>query len=247
MRILFILFFALFIGSCQQQTPQSGSEKEDKGTEVQKTNYINKNYYDNGALMSEVPVKDDVIHGIVKNYYKSGKLHSRVYYNMGEKTKTIWYYESGEVYRVTPFKDNMMEGVRKFYYRSGTLKAEVPYKKGEPEEGLKEYTTSGTLVSGYPKLQFKKVEKFDENKVILRFNLSNNTPNVDFNQIIEVDGKEIKKSIPANQGYGQLLFRLAPGYQIDNKKIIIQAKTNSGRGNTYITRGVYNLSAVHHE
>jgi antitoxin component YwqK of YwqJK toxin-antitoxin module len=247
MRILFILFFALLIGSCQQQPPQSDSEKKDTGAEVEKTHHIKKNYYDNGALMSEVPVKDDMIHGIVKNYYKSGKLHSRVYYNLGEKTKTIWYYESGEVYRITTFSENKIDGVRKFYYRNGTLKAEVPYMKGEPIEGLKEYTTSGTLVRGYPRFQFKKIEKFDENKVILRFNLSNNTPNVEYNQIIEVDGKEIKKSLPANQGYGQLLFRLTPGYQIENKKIIIQAKTNSGRGNTYITRGVYTLNAVHHE
>ena len=167
------------------------------------------------------------------------------YYDRGEKTKTVWYYESGEVYRVTTFKDNKIDGIRKFYYRNGTLKAEVPYKGGDPVEGLKEYTTSGTLVKGYPSIQFKKTEKFDENQVILRFNLSNNTPNVEYDQVIEVNGREIKKSLPAHQGYSQLQFRLAPGYQIENKKIIIQAKTNSGRGNTYITRGVYNLNAVH--
>ncbi|HKL38596.1 MAG TPA: hypothetical protein VJ876_06825 [Bacteroidales bacterium] len=245
MKILFILLFALFLGSCQQQTPQSDAQKENTGKEAQQNNSIKKNYYDNGALMSEIPVKDDAIHGIAKNYYKSGKLHSRVYYNMGEKTKTVWYYESGEVYRVSTFKDSKIDGVRKFYYRDGTLKAEVPYKKGKPVEGLKEYTTSGTLVKGYPTIQFKKIEKFDENKVILRFNLSNKNPNVEYNQIIEVNGRQIKKSIPANEGYSQLQFKLAPGYQIDNKKIIIQAKTNSGRGNTYITRGEYNMNAMH--
>jgi len=245
MRILFILLFALLVGACQQQNSQSANQKENNGKEAPQTSYVKKNYHDNGALMSEIPVQDDVIHGIAKNYYKSGKLHSRVYYDRGEKTKTVWYYESGEVYRVTTFKDNKIDGIRKFYYRNGTLKAEVPYKGGDPVEGLKEYTTSGTLVKGYPSIQFKKTEKFDENQVILRFNLSNNTPNVEYDQIIEVNGREIKNSLPAHQGYSQLQFRLAPGYQIENKKIIIQAKTNSGRGNTYITRGIYNLNAVH--
>ena len=122
--------------------------------------------------------------------------------------------------------------------------AEVPYQNGEPVEGLKEYTTSGTLVTGYPTIQFKKMEKLDENKVLLRINLSNFSPNVTFYQYIENNGKTIKNAIPADQGVAQLNFTLRPGFRIDNKKVTIYAETNSGRGNPYITRADYYMNAI---
>jgi antitoxin component YwqK of YwqJK toxin-antitoxin module len=236
MRILLAIALVLFVGACQQKSPVKNGEE--------KSTYIKKNYYENGALMSKVPVVDDAIHGTVRNYYKSGKLHSEVFYDHGKKTKTIWYYESGEVYRITPYKNNKVHGTRKFFFRDSTLKAEVPYVNGEPVEGLKEYTSSGTLVKDYPKIRFKKINKLEENKIILRINLSNYSPNVEYYQLIRSNGKTHKKEIPSNEGAAQLTFKLSPGYEIDNKKISVYAETNSGRGNPYVTHADYYLNAV---
>jgi hypothetical protein len=45
------------------------------------------------------------------------------------------YYKSGKIWRETPYKNGEQEGLKKWHYESGGIKSEAYYKNG-----LKEYT-----------------------------------------------------------------------------------------------------------
>ena len=51
---------------------------------------IIKEYYPNGALMHEIPYKNDKIEGIVKIYYETGNLKNEISYKNGKKTDIIY-------------------------------------------------------------------------------------------------------------------------------------------------------------
>lgn len=243
MRTIFLLFLVLLASACMQQaTDKDEKDKKDKGS------YVKRNYYDDGSLMSEIPMQDGQIQGTVKNYYANGRLHSKAIYSEGAKTKTIWYYESGEVYRVTPYKNGKMHGIRKFYNRDQSLRAEVPYENGYPVEGTREYTTSGTIVKkGYPTIQFQQVNELEHNRVVLRFHLSNFAKNVKYYQRAVSNSDTVRRKIPSHEGAGRLTFKVPPGHHINNRKVTVYAETKSSRGHTYVARGDYYLNVSHHQ
>jgi hypothetical protein len=240
MRNIALLLLALLASACMQQNAGKNEKNKDS--------YVKKNYYDDGSLMSEIPMQDGQIQGTVKNYYASGKLHSKAIYSEGEKTQTIWYYESGGVYRVTPYKDGNMHGIRKFYNRDQSLRAEVPYEHGYPVEGTREYTTSGTVVKkGYPTIQFQQVNELEHNRVVLRFHLSNFAKSVKYYQRSVSNGDTVRKKIPSHDGAGRLTFTVPPGHHIKNRKITVYAETKSSRGHTYVIRGDHYLNVSHRQ
>jgi hypothetical protein len=232
--LLSLLISALLLVACQQ------NRRRDR---IQ----IQESYYRDGSIKSEVPLKNDTIHGVVKNYYPSGKLQSRVYYSVGEKTKSLWYYETGEVYRETPYKKGKIHSIQKYYYRDKTLQAEVPYENGEPVEGTREYTTSGTLVKDkYPTIEFQQTNDFENDRILLRITMSNFSRKVKYYQIVEVNGNIVKNELPSNDGAAQLTFRFPPGSRFKNRKVTISAWTVSPRGHTYVTHADYYLNATHY-
>jgi antitoxin component YwqK of YwqJK toxin-antitoxin module len=80
---------------------------------------IEKSYYKNGNLESEVPYTKGKINGVVKEYYESGKIEYERPYQNGVKIGTEKrYYESGVLARETVFnKDD--EGITKTYDSTG--------------------------------------------------------------------------------------------------------------------------------
>ncbi len=235
MRIVLLLIAALMLlNGCQTNSSQNSDQKPSS---------VKKSYYDDGTLKSELPIENGKANGIAKNYYPSGKLHSKIHYSDGNKSKTIWYYRSGQKYQVTPYKNGQIDGTRKFYRRDQSLEAEVPYRNGEPVEGLREYTTSGTLVKGYPEIAFKQLNRPEDNQVILKVYLSDGSSKVQFYRHIQVNEETVKKQIPGSAGTGRLTFSLSPGYQIKNKQLTIYARTESARGHPYVTHADYTLNA----
>lgn len=69
---------------------------------------VEKEYYENGKLMSETPYKDNKANGVDKMYYENGRL-------MGEAR----------------YKNGKRNGVEKAYYSSSEPFADIVYNNGE--------------------------------------------------------------------------------------------------------------------
>jgi hypothetical protein len=71
--------------------------------------------------------------GIVREYYKCGKLYIESPSLMDDKLNGVAkeYYESGILKEETPYTNNKTNGVEKEYYENGKLKRETPYNNGK--------------------------------------------------------------------------------------------------------------------
>jgi antitoxin component YwqK of YwqJK toxin-antitoxin module len=90
--------------------------------------------------------KAGLANGMVRGYYKSGKLFAKLYYKKGKEEgvgKT--YYESGVISEEVPFKKGKRNGIRKDYYDNGTLQEEVPYTKDKMNGMAKIYFIDGDI------------------------------------------------------------------------------------------------------
>lgn len=103
-------------------------------------------YYENGHLMSKVPLSKGKIHGVEKKYYESGKIMSECYWYKGERQKEKSYYESGEIKAETPYTKGQVDGCKIYYYKSGKVENVTVYKMGK-KISSKEYYESGKIKS----------------------------------------------------------------------------------------------------
>jgi len=84
--------------------------------------------------------------GIVKEYYKSGKLKEESNYKNGKlDCISKWYYENRLLKGERNYKQGKLDGVTKWYYESGALGAEFNYKNGKLEGTAKLYWENGNI------------------------------------------------------------------------------------------------------
>lgn len=108
---------------------------------------ISKNYYDDGQIRNEVPVKDGMRHGVAREYYESGQLAAAIEYQANLKNGwSKWYYQDGILYQEAQFVANQKEGIEKKYYNTGELMAVLKWKGGKPVPGLLEYQLNGKAI-----------------------------------------------------------------------------------------------------
>lgn len=108
---------------------------------------ISINYYDDGSIRSEVPVKDGKRHGEAREYYENGQLAASIAYENDLKNGTSkWYYQDGILYQQAIFVDNKKHGLEKKYYNTGELMAVLRWKEGETLPGLMEFHKNGKEV-----------------------------------------------------------------------------------------------------
>ena len=131
-----------------------------------------KKYMSGNQVAREVTFKNGVRQGLMKTFYQSGRLRQTFWYENGlRQDSSRWYYEEGQLFRTTPFKNDTADGIQKQYYRTGKLKAEIGYSKGLRTPYLKEFTTDGKVVGGYPQLIINTSDEYKSGgvyKVILR-------------------------------------------------------------------------------
>lgn len=152
--------------------------------------YVYKNY----ILVSEIPMTEQMAHGVCKEFYDDGKIKLELNYNMGMRDgMQTEFYETGEKYVETPFTDNKIDGTKYRYKKDGTVVFEVPYKKGLPVPGIKEYDGSGNLVE-QPSI------KFTRKGGTLEIKLSDDNASAEFYQVTE--GELLK--VPSEKGIGKL-------------------------------------------
>jgi len=207
-------------------------------------NGVNKIYNAEGKLETEVPYKDSLPNGIQKEYYKTGQLYRETPFEMGKAIGLVKeYYTSGKLYREMPVIDGKANGIVKKYYENGVLLSEAPFENGQPTIGLKEYNEKGKLIDK-PKMVFKGINKTSSGGIyIIEVSFSDEYIEPTYFQVLNFEGKEIFNKVPVVNGKGVLTISIPKG-TILNKKITFEARYNTIRKNTYITRDSYNLALM---
>ena len=250
--ILPVSFFILiipfvYLTSCIN-TPESGLIKTKHGW---KKYVVDKNgdstlivYNEKKQKTSQVQFKNNLYNGIGYNFYLNGKVKNEIHYKNGYKEGVAkWYYEDGTLYRSTTYKKNKKDGVQKRYYRNGQLETEVIYKNNEPQE-FKEYKKDGTLITDYPEIKFKEIDKLAfERKYYIDVYLEPKGKNTKLYRIVKLDGSEFEIPLPKGpeESVGRITYFVAPG-DILMKKLRIKAVTTTKHGNRLVLYKDYNVA-----
>ncbi len=238
-------------------------------------NHSNKNieseYYPNGNIKSETPVKDGKRNGTTKYYDEHGRLMSTVQYvddkregwlinynseigkpvlkgffkNDTQCGPVTQYYLEGMLFRESNYVKGRVDGVIKTYWPNGKLKAENYYKMGKPSIGLKEYDKEGKLITDQPKILIQQsIEHGFISKIILKISISSDE--VDRVEIFNdelIDGKYL----PDNAFKIPIINGVSTlEYPVSNgrmnkKRLSIIAKFRTKNGDTMILHRYYEL------
>ncbi|OGF47652.1 MAG: hypothetical protein A2452_03215 [Candidatus Firestonebacteria bacterium RIFOXYC2_FULL_39_67] len=108
-----------------------------KGQEIAKDTF---NEQRNRVFTGNVP------DGIVKEYYKSGKLLLEFNFK-DNKMNGLYksYYEDGVLWQEKNYKDGKENGIFKIYYENGKLMSEITYKDGKTNGMARSYNEEGKL------------------------------------------------------------------------------------------------------
>lgn len=103
-------------------------------------------YHPNGKVMQTVHYKNNVPHGLRKNYYMSGPLKSEYSYVNGKIDGAyVAYHENAQLSESGNYKIGERIGDWKEHYKSGKLKAEGKYANGKKSETWQVYYYDGTI------------------------------------------------------------------------------------------------------
>jgi antitoxin component YwqK of YwqJK toxin-antitoxin module len=82
--------------------------------------HVQRDFYDNGKVKSEVPIENDLLNGVGKKYY-----------------------ENGNPQEVVGFKNGEFDGSNKYYYPNGQLWNEIIFKEGKYWKVVSNFTEAG--------------------------------------------------------------------------------------------------------
>jgi len=104
---------------------------------------IVREYFKNGKLANECTYFNGQRNGIEKVYYKNGNLMWLAQETNGKTEGLVkGYYESGKLKSEANWANNLPNGIYKEYYENGKLKSETTYTAGKAEE-TKNYDENG--------------------------------------------------------------------------------------------------------
>jgi len=108
---------------------------------------VKKIYSRDGALLSNIEIKDSMPNGMCVYYYSNGKAKSSVVAHMGKKDGVeTEYYITGEKSKEVSFHMGKRNGKYRRYYRSGKLKSDQTYAMSKGLGDLKEYAEDGSII-----------------------------------------------------------------------------------------------------
>lgn len=144
MRLVQLFFIFLFFVSCQSaEQPKQGVDvvksypegavKVDQLYEIKDGNKVavyQREYYEDGSLLKEGPLKNEKMDGFWKSYYNTGILWSE-----GEFTEGIrngisnTYHANGNKYYEGHFTNNEKDGIWRFWREDGSFIKEINFSK----------------------------------------------------------------------------------------------------------------------
>lgn len=192
---------------------------------------VRKYYYPDGPVYMEVHMKDTIPHGPTTEYFRDGKIYQLTEYAMGKKHGVSKrYHEDGTLAFECSYDSGRRHGVEKKYRKDGTLAYEAPYIKDQPAVGLKEYYTSGDLVTKYGSIVVKEENKMFDYRFSLLISLSEDL-NVEFYAGKLTDGKYIgddcRPLYEVSDGVSRVDYNVGPGqFLMDDINIIAKIKTD---------------------
>ena len=245
----FIVISVLFLSGCVNNSYNTNNNRKPGEPYIEfvgtMTDGVKKIYNAEGNLETETPYKDSLPNGLQKEYYKTGKIYRETPLVNGKPNGLVkeYYNAAGTIYREMPVVNGKANGIIKKYYENGVLLSEAPYENGEPSMGLKEYSETGTPIEKL-KMVFKGIDKISsEGTYIIEISLSDKYIEPTYSNVISFEGKEVLNNIPIVDGKG--VFKLfVPKGTVLNKKITFEARYNTKRKNTYITRDSYIISTA---
>jgi hypothetical protein len=108
-------------------------------------------------ILSEIPLKAGLAHGMARGWYPSGQLEVEEPFSHGKSNGTrTRYHENGKVRSVATIVQGTLEGPFKEYHDNGQLAAEMTLIKGVGQGPSRAWYPSGklkaevTLVDGQP-------------------------------------------------------------------------------------------------
>ena len=84
--------------------------------------------------------------GVQRDYYENGKLKSELHYVDGKLNgECVWYFSNGQKVMQANYKDDLKEGHSLRWYVNGTLEEDCWYKHGELDSIYRSYSEKGKL------------------------------------------------------------------------------------------------------
>ncbi len=128
-------------------------------------NGINKHFYSNGIVKSEVTYIDDKKEGIEKLYYSTGTLAQETHYKNDKKEgEEKEYYEDGALQSIVIYKNNYKEGEQKWFDHQGKVTRTELYKMDRPVNLMKKVQSpqSVEVINEFKALDFNPKTRMPE-------------------------------------------------------------------------------------
>lgn len=108
--------------------------------------HVEKNYYTNGKIESEIPYKKGKMNGIAVWYYSHGQRSLEIIYKDGVKNGTMTrFYRNGQKETVEHYKKDTLHGPSLQFNEKGGLMLECDYNNGKKDGIIKQYYSDGSL------------------------------------------------------------------------------------------------------
>ncbi len=119
-----------------------------KGTKEKVSGTLITYYDDNKSIKDELPLKNGMINGVYRAYYKNGYLQAQVdYLNSKRDGKHISFYENGTKSYEADMKDEKKSGRVRGWHKNGKLNYDVKYVDNKLEGVVKVYSDDGKVES----------------------------------------------------------------------------------------------------
>ena len=237
---IFTLLVILLASGCSGKgTSKKETIAEADTISVPDTGFTGIRKYSSGnKLIKEITFRNGIRQGEMKSFYPGGQLYQTFWYENGLREDSAkWYYTTGEVFRATPYIRDTVNGIQKQYYRTGKLKARIGYVKGLRAPFIEEYTTTGSLVTGYPDIQFSFTDNYTSTgKLKVNLALTDKSTRVKFyrgeftNGVFDTARCDLIKT-----SEGKAFFELRKTGAPQQENVGVIAEITTGFGNKYLT------------
>ncbi len=103
---------------------------------------------DTNVYKIEGHIKDEMLEGIWKSFYKTGRIKSSVNYKNSEVTGEAFFYyddENKTLKAEVTFEDEKVTGIYSEFHKNGARKAKINYDDGKPDGSAEFYYRNGRL------------------------------------------------------------------------------------------------------